>query len=46
MKVHSEAVYNTIPLAPYENDNVIYLQSKDKKNIYVYVLSDEKLMMK
>ncbi len=40
MKVHSEAVYNTIPLAPYENDNVVYLQSKDKQQIYVYVLSD------
>ncbi len=40
MKVHGEAVYNTIPLAPYGNDNIIYLQSKDKKSIYVYVLSD------
>jgi alpha-L-fucosidase len=39
MKVHSEAVYNTIPLAPYEKDNVVYLQSQDRKNIYVYVLS-------
>jgi alpha-L-fucosidase len=39
MKVHSEAVYNTIPLAPYENDNIVYLQSKDKQTLYVYVLS-------
>jgi len=41
MKVHSEAVYATIPLAPYEDGNVLYLQSKDKKSVYVYVLSDK-----
>jgi alpha-L-fucosidase len=49
MKVHGQAVYNTIPLAPYEvqrtpseNGDIVYLQSKDKKTIYVYVLSDKK----
>ena len=41
MKVHNEAVYNTILLAPYEDGNIVYLQSKDKKNMYVYVLSDK-----
>ena len=41
MKVHSDGVYNTVPLAPYEDGNIVYLQSKDKKNIYVYVLSDK-----
>jgi alpha-L-fucosidase len=41
MKVHSEAVYATIPFAPYEDGNVLYLQSKDKKTMYVYVLSDK-----
>jgi alpha-L-fucosidase len=40
MKVHSEAVYNTIPMAPYEDGNIVYLQSRDKKVVYVYVLSD------
>jgi alpha-L-fucosidase len=40
MKVHSEAVYNTIPVAPYGEGNIIYLQSKDKKTMYVYALSD------
>ncbi|HEY4150473.1 MAG TPA: alpha-L-fucosidase [Chitinophagaceae bacterium] len=39
MKVHGEAVYNTIPLAPYEEGNVVYLQSDDKKVVYIYVLS-------
>ena len=41
MKVHGEAVYSTIPLAPYEDGNILYLQSKDKKTMYVYVLSDK-----
>ena len=41
MKVHADAVYNTIPLAPYEDGNIIYLQSKDKTIRYVYVLSDK-----
>src|SRR5690242_7776981 len=41
MKVHADGVYNTIPLAPYENGNTVYLQSKDKKTKYVYVLSED-----
>jgi alpha-L-fucosidase len=41
MKVHGEAVYNTVPLKPYEDGNIVYLQSRDKKNIYVYLLSDK-----
>ena len=41
VKVHSEAVYNTIPVAPYEDSNIIYLQAKDKKTMYAYVLSDK-----
>jgi alpha-L-fucosidase len=39
MKVHADGVYNTIPLAPYEDSNIVYLQSKDKKSMYVYLLS-------
>ena len=47
MKVHGEAVYNTIPLAPYEEGNVVYLQSKDKHATYIYLLSgkDENVTM-
>jgi len=41
MKVHGEAVYATMPLAPYAEDNILYLQSKDKKTAFVYVLSDK-----
>ncbi len=41
MKVHGEAVYGTIPFAPYEEGNIVYVQSKDKKTLYAYVLSDK-----
>ncbi|ULQ53457.1 alpha-L-fucosidase [Flavihumibacter fluvii] len=41
MKVHGEAVYGTIPFAPYEQGNVVYVQSKDKKILYAYVLSNK-----
>jgi alpha-L-fucosidase len=39
MKVHGEGIYGTIPFAPYEQDNLVYLQSKNKQTIYVDVLS-------
>jgi len=39
MKVHGEAVYGTSPLAPYEEDNIVYLQSNNGKTVYIYVLS-------
>lgn len=41
MKVHGEAVYATKPLAPYGVGNVLYLQSKDEKTVFIYVLSDK-----
>jgi alpha-L-fucosidase len=42
MKVHGEAVYNTVPLAPYEDGRLVYLQSKDRKTVYIYMLSGDK----
>jgi alpha-L-fucosidase len=42
MKVHGEAVYGTKPLAPYEDGNVLYLQSNDSKTVFIYVLSKDK----
>lgn len=39
MKVHGEAVYATRPLTPYQDGNILYLQSKDAKTVFVYVLS-------
>ena len=41
MKVHVDGVYNTIPMAPYEEGNIVYLQSKDRKEKYIYILSDK-----
>lgn len=41
MKVHGEAVYGTIPYAPYETGNVVFVQSKDEKQVYAYVLADK-----
>ena len=40
MEVHGNGIYNTIPLAPYEEDNVVYLQSKDRKKQFIYVLAN------
>jgi alpha-L-fucosidase len=42
MKINSEAIYNSKPLAPYENDNIVYTQSKDGNAKYIFVLSDDK----
>jgi alpha-L-fucosidase len=41
MKINSEAIYNSKPLAPYENDNIVYTQSKDGNTKYMFVLSDD-----
>lgn len=42
MKTNSEAIYNSKPLSPYENENIVYTQSKDEKTKYVFILSDDK----
>ncbi|XZF14163.1 alpha-L-fucosidase [Chitinophagaceae bacterium MMS25-I14] len=41
MKTHSNAVYATTTLAPYEDGNAVFLQSKDGKKQYIYLLSEE-----
>lgn len=38
MKDHGEGVYGTVPLAPYENGQMLYLQSKDLSTVYIHVL--------
>ncbi len=38
MKIHGDGIYGTIPLPPYEEDNIVYLQSKDKQKQFIYVL--------
>ncbi len=42
MKTNNESIYNSKPLAPYENANIVYTQSKDGNTKYVFVLSDDK----
>ncbi|HVX25093.1 MAG TPA: alpha-L-fucosidase [Parafilimonas sp.] len=42
MKTNSEAIYNSMPLSPYENDNIVYTQSKDEKTKYIFILSNDK----
>ncbi len=41
MKVHGDGIYKTIPLQPYEENNIVYLQSKDKTKQFIYVLADK-----
>ncbi len=41
MNVNGTAIYNTIPLQPYEKGRIVYLQSKNKKTKYAFILSAE-----
>ncbi len=40
MKIHGDGIYNTIPMAPYEENNMVYLQSEDGNRKFIYVLAD------
>ena len=40
MTLHSSGIYNTLPLLPYEENNIVYLQSGDGKRKFIYVLAD------
>ncbi|MDE1192766.1 MAG: alpha-L-fucosidase [Arachidicoccus sp.] len=42
MKVYGNVIYDSKPLAPYEENNVLYTQSEDGKAKYIIILSDEK----
>lgn len=37
MKVNGEAIYGTVPLAPYEKGSWVFLQSKDKKRDFLFL---------
>ncbi len=41
MHVYGGAIYDSKPLAPYKNGNVVYTQSEDGKSKYIFILSDE-----
>lgn len=42
MKIHGSGIYGTTVMPPYEENGIIYLQSKDSRRKYIYVLSGEK----
>lgn len=42
MKINSEGIYKTKPLAPYFLDNYYFTQSNDHKAVYAFYLSDKK----
>jgi len=41
MDVNGEAIYNTKPLAPYQQGNLCFTQSKDGKERYAIYLNEE-----
>jgi alpha-L-fucosidase len=41
MKVNSEAIYNSHPLAPYQSDQFCFTQSKDGRTRYIFCLREE-----
>ena len=41
MKVHSKGIYNTVPLPPYEENTIVYLQSNNGKTKFIYALADK-----
>jgi alpha-L-fucosidase len=41
MKINGEAIHGSKPLAPYEQGNIHFTQSKDGKAKYVFYLSDQ-----
>jgi alpha-L-fucosidase len=41
MKVNNEAIYNSLPLAPYQLDNFCFTRSKDGNTLYIFCLQEE-----
>jgi len=41
MKINGAAIYNSVPLYPYLENNMVYTRSKDNKTIYIYILSNK-----
>ncbi|HEY0298209.1 MAG TPA: alpha-L-fucosidase [Arachidicoccus sp.] len=42
MHVYGDVIYDSKPLAPYEENNIVYTQSEDGRSKYIFILSDEK----
>ncbi len=41
MKINSEGIYNSKPVAPYSSNNIFFTQSKSGKEVYAFYLSDK-----
>jgi len=41
MKINSEGIYNSKPIAPYSSGNIFFTQSDDEKNMFAFYLSDK-----
>ncbi len=41
MKINSEAIYDSRPIAPYKESQICFTQNKNTKNVYAIYLSDE-----
>jgi alpha-L-fucosidase len=41
MKINGEAIYKTRPIAPFQEGNICFTQSKDGKTVYVFQLMKE-----
>lgn len=41
MQVNNQAIYGSIPLEPYQQDNFCFTSSKDKKTLYAFYLMEE-----
>jgi len=41
MKINGAAIYNSVPLYPYLENNMVYTRSKDDKSTYIYILSNK-----
>lgn len=40
MKVNSEGIYGTTPVAPYEQDKIVFTKKKDSSAVYAFYLAD------
>ncbi|WP_248282283.1 alpha-L-fucosidase C-terminal domain-containing protein [Mucilaginibacter robiniae] len=40
IKINGQGIYSSRVIAPYSENNIFYTQSKNKKSVYAYVLSE------
>jgi alpha-L-fucosidase len=45
MKINSEGIYESKPVAPYSAGNIFFTQSKNEKNVYAFYLADQQAVI-